>query len=132
MFKLTHTCAMPYGKHQGTPMQNVPADYLLWLHENGKCSERVAMYVNEYMETIERRRDIEKEGRKQRLSMRMPFGSYQGWHVQDIPAEYLEVLYESGKCPKNLIPYIEHNITSIREKAQKDRDYRAIFRSGRK
>jgi hypothetical protein len=26
---------MPFGKHQGTPMQDVPTDYLHWLWLNG-------------------------------------------------------------------------------------------------
>ena len=35
MWRLTDTSAMPYGKYKGRPMSGVPADYLLWLHENG-------------------------------------------------------------------------------------------------
>ena len=26
---------MPFGKYKGTPMQDVPASYLLWLWDNG-------------------------------------------------------------------------------------------------
>lgn len=36
---------MPYGKHQGKAMINVPADYLLWLYENDKCSGDVKAYI---------------------------------------------------------------------------------------
>lgn len=31
MAELKDTDPMPFGKHKGTPMQDVPADYLHWL-----------------------------------------------------------------------------------------------------
>jgi hypothetical protein len=31
--KLTDESPMPFGKHKGTEMSDVPADYLLWLGE---------------------------------------------------------------------------------------------------
>ena len=55
MWRLTDTSAMPYGKYKGRPMSGVPADYLLWLHENGKCSESVARYIEEHKPAIEQR-----------------------------------------------------------------------------
>ena len=64
MWRLTDTSAMPYGKYKGRPMLGVPADYLLWLHENGKCSEGVARYVEENKAAIEQRRDAEVADRK--------------------------------------------------------------------
>lgn len=36
---LTDDSLMPYGKHKGKPMQDVPADYLLWLYDNALRSE---------------------------------------------------------------------------------------------
>ena len=33
------TDLMPFGKHKGTPMQDVPADYFHWLWFNGKKDE---------------------------------------------------------------------------------------------
>ena len=32
---------MPFGKHEGTPMQDVPASYLHWLWINEKQNDRV-------------------------------------------------------------------------------------------
>lgn len=64
MWRLTDTSAMPYGKYKGRPMSGVPADYLLWLHENGKCSESVARYIEEHKPAIEQRRDTEAADRK--------------------------------------------------------------------
>lgn len=129
MQKFTHTTAMPYGKYQGRQMQQVPADYLLWLYQNDKCSERVKMYVEENIDAIRTRNAEESKSRTQQLSLRMPFGSYKGYHVKEIPAEYLEAMYDNGRCPKNLLSYMKDNISSIRRKAEKDRQYRAAFRS---
>lgn len=33
---LTDTCPMPFGKHEGEPMENVPDSYLLWLWNENK------------------------------------------------------------------------------------------------
>lgn len=32
---------MPFGKYKGTPMQDVPADYLHWLWTNGKDKDKI-------------------------------------------------------------------------------------------
>jgi len=93
MWRLTDTSAMPYGKYKGRPMSGVPADYLLWLHENGKCSESVARYIEEHKPAIEQRRDTEAADRKQKTADRMPFGSYKGEVIAKVPAEYLLATY---------------------------------------
>ena len=39
---------MPFGKHKGVPMQDVPASYLHWLWVNGKKEDKlcpVADYI---------------------------------------------------------------------------------------
>jgi hypothetical protein len=36
---------MPVGMHKGKKMANVPADYLIWLFENGKCFGKVLNYI---------------------------------------------------------------------------------------
>ena len=39
---------MPFGKHKGQPMQDVPAAYLHWLWANGKSQDKlcpVADYI---------------------------------------------------------------------------------------
>lgn len=43
---------MPFGQHQGRPMQDVPPRYLLWLHEQGCSDERVANYIHNSMDAI--------------------------------------------------------------------------------
>lgn len=45
MAELTDNDLMPWGKHQGEKMANVPAPYLLWLLDNNKCSGDVKKYI---------------------------------------------------------------------------------------
>lgn len=37
---------MPWGKHKGEKMANVPPEYLVWLMDNDKCSGDVRDYIN--------------------------------------------------------------------------------------
>lgn len=46
---------MPYGKHTGTPMQDVPASYLHWLWVNGKShvyGDPVADYIRRNLHAL--------------------------------------------------------------------------------
>lgn len=46
--ELQDTDPMPFGKHKGIPMQDVPASYLHWLWANGKKEDKqcsVADYI---------------------------------------------------------------------------------------
>jgi uncharacterized protein (DUF3820 family) len=49
---LTDQDIMPYGKHKGKEMANVPAAYLLWLYENDKCTDEVREYISENIEVL--------------------------------------------------------------------------------
>ena len=70
--KFTDTSIMPYGKHQGKAMADVPADYLIWLHDNGKCSPLVAAYVEENLDALKRQQEKqEAEAERQRNNRRM-------------------------------------------------------------
>lgn len=53
MNKLTDTSKMPWGKHQGTEMQDVPAYYLIWLYDNHKCSMDVRDYIEDNMDVLQ-------------------------------------------------------------------------------
>lgn len=51
------TDLMPFGKHKGTAMANVPAHYLIWLHDNGSIGVRKAFpqvfeYITECMDAL--------------------------------------------------------------------------------
>ncbi|MEA1848984.1 DUF3820 family protein [Chryseobacterium sp. MHB01] len=46
------TDLMPYGVHKGKKMQDVPADYLLWLYEEGKLTKPVREYIEDNLEVL--------------------------------------------------------------------------------
>lgn len=50
---LTDESLMPWGKYKGTKMAYVPADYLMWLYDNNKCSGEVKAYIEDNMDVIE-------------------------------------------------------------------------------
>lgn len=52
---LTDASLMPYGKHKGTPMEQVPASYLLWLYDNNRTTDQVRAYI------VDNRAVLEKE-----------------------------------------------------------------------
>jgi len=46
---------MPFGKHKGEPMQDVPAHYLHWLWTNGKQADKqcaVADYIRRNLSAL--------------------------------------------------------------------------------
>lgn len=49
---ITDNDPMPYGKHKGEKMINVPAHYLIWLLENDKCSGDVKKYIEENKDVL--------------------------------------------------------------------------------
>ena len=49
---LTDNSEMPWGKHQGIEMIDVPADYLLWLYDNDKCSGSVLVYIEDNLQVL--------------------------------------------------------------------------------
>lgn len=54
--QLSDTCLMPFGKHKGQPMQDVPASYLHWLWANGKSGDKlcpVADYIRRNVSVLE-------------------------------------------------------------------------------
>jgi len=50
---LTDKSPMPYGRHKGVEMANVPASYLMWLYENDKCTDEVRDYIEDNFEVIQ-------------------------------------------------------------------------------
>jgi uncharacterized protein (DUF3820 family) len=54
--KLNDLSPMPFGKHKGVPMQDVPASYLFWLWSNGKEHDKlcpVAEYIRSNLDALE-------------------------------------------------------------------------------
>jgi uncharacterized protein (DUF3820 family) len=49
---MTDSDQIPWGEYKGTAMIDVPADYLLWLYENNKCSGEVKAYILDNLDVI--------------------------------------------------------------------------------
>ena len=52
IFKLGDSDPMPYGKHKGRPMEDVPAAYLIWLIDNGRASPAVSEYIKHNIDVL--------------------------------------------------------------------------------
>lgn len=52
--KLNDLSKTPFGKHKGSPMQDVPASYLHYLWSNGMSTEKspVADYIRENLNAL--------------------------------------------------------------------------------
>ena len=48
---------MPFGKHKGEKLANVPPSYLLWLFEEDKCYGELREYIVDNMESIKAERE---------------------------------------------------------------------------
>lgn len=123
MQELTASSPMPYGKHKGKAMFDVPAEYLLWLYDNNKCSEGVAQYIEKNKDEIKERANAEA------AIICLPYGKYKGVEISKVPAEYLLAIYDRGDCPTRVLEYIENNISRIEKQADKDKTNRAALRS---
>lgn len=61
----TDKTKMPYGKYKGADMEDVPADYLLWLHEKLKPKEDALKFPDdEILAYIEDNMQVLKEEAK--------------------------------------------------------------------
>ena len=54
---------MPYGLHKGKKMADVPAQYLLWLLDNNKCSGDVHEYIIDVKDALEQEIKQNKNGK---------------------------------------------------------------------
>lgn len=52
MEELIDDSLMPYGQYKGRKMIDVPASYLIWLYDNGKCSPQVQKYVKDSYDAL--------------------------------------------------------------------------------
>lgn len=65
--KLTDSDPMPFGKHKGSKMANVPADYLLFLYNKDLPDGNVKEYIFDNLEALEAE-SFDKVARKERTS----------------------------------------------------------------
>ncbi len=61
MAKLTDDSLMPFGIHKGKKMLDVPASYLLFLHEGKKYTEDVKDYIIDNLDVINKQVMEEKK-----------------------------------------------------------------------
>jgi hypothetical protein len=47
MVKITDSSLMPWGRHKGKQMIDVPAKDLIWYYDNNKCSQEIRAYIDE-------------------------------------------------------------------------------------
>lgn len=45
MTKLKDDSIMTFGKYKGYTLENMPANYLIWLYENNKCFGPLKVYI---------------------------------------------------------------------------------------
>jgi len=55
---LTDDSLMPFGAYKGKKMEDVPAEYLLYIFDNKKCTAEVKQYIIENEDVLEM--EIEK------------------------------------------------------------------------
>ncbi len=48
----TDSTQMPFGKYKGEKLANVPASYLLWLHDNGCNNSDLKKYIEENIDDL--------------------------------------------------------------------------------
>ena len=49
---MTDESLMPFGKHKGEKLANVPSEYLLWLLENGNIYGELKVYIKDNLDVI--------------------------------------------------------------------------------
>jgi uncharacterized protein (DUF3820 family) len=52
MTTLKDDSMMPFGQYRGRQMADVPAEYLFWLYDTGKCFGAVKAYIIDNLEAI--------------------------------------------------------------------------------
>lgn len=61
---LTDESPMPFGIHKDKKMENVPAEYLLFLYENNKCGKNNGLqeYIEDNLDVI--KLEVQQKNRK--------------------------------------------------------------------
>jgi len=59
---LTDESPMPWGIHQGKPLDEVPPEYLIWMYENDKLKGDLKRYAQENLEVLKMQITNAKKG----------------------------------------------------------------------
>lgn len=54
MAQINDDTPMPWGKYKGTPMEDVPASYLLWLYDVGTKDNDIMHYIRENLDVLQK------------------------------------------------------------------------------
>lgn len=49
---ITDESLMTFGKYKGTKMEDVPAKYLIWLHENATVGKDLRIYLDDNLDVL--------------------------------------------------------------------------------
>jgi uncharacterized protein (DUF3820 family) len=49
---MTDESLIPFGKYKDEKMANVPASYLIWMYESGKCYGAIKQYIIDNLEVL--------------------------------------------------------------------------------
>lgn len=52
MAEFNDNSVMPFGKYKGKKMIEIPADYLIWLHDQGCSNHQVKKYLNDNIDVL--------------------------------------------------------------------------------
>ena len=61
---MTDESIMPFGKYKGEKLANIPAEYLLWLYDEGRCYGELRTYIADNMDSI--KAEIEYKNKQKR------------------------------------------------------------------
>lgn len=68
---------MPFGKYAGQKLANIPAEYLIWLYENGKIYGSIKDYIRENMDVL--KEEVKrKQNEKKKLFDDIGVGDFNG------------------------------------------------------
>ena len=64
MAKFTDETRMPFGKHKGGQLINVPASYLIWLYDNQMRNGALKNYIEDNLDVL--RQEIKEQKHQKR------------------------------------------------------------------
>jgi uncharacterized protein (DUF3820 family) len=57
---------MPFGKHKGKKMANVPGEYLLYIYENNMCYGELYQYIKDNLDVIKSQMAFDNKSKNQK------------------------------------------------------------------
>jgi uncharacterized protein (DUF3820 family) len=66
----TDKTPMPFGIHKGKQLADVPASYLIWLFDNGKCGNELRKYIQDNMNVLSNEVKLENQKKENYQSIR--------------------------------------------------------------